>query len=52
VDAHLRPADENGQALYENLFAAGTGLAGGDFLVERSFDGVALATGFAVGRKV
>jgi glycerol-3-phosphate dehydrogenase subunit B len=52
VDASLHAVDERGRVLYENLFAAGTGLAGADFLVERSFDGVALGTGFAVGKIV
>jgi len=52
TDEQLRPADGNGQALFENLFAAGAVLAHHDGIRERSSEGVALATGFAVGRKV
>jgi anaerobic glycerol-3-phosphate dehydrogenase B subunit len=52
VDASFRPLDGSGQARFGNLFAAGTGLAGADFLQERSFEGVALATGFKVGNLV
>lgn len=52
VNAHFQPTDGNGRALYQNLYAAGTTLAGCDVIRERSFDGVALATGFAVGQRV
>jgi anaerobic glycerol-3-phosphate dehydrogenase len=38
--------------LFENLFAAGTTLAGGDYVRERSLDGVALVTGYSVGEAV
>lgn len=44
-------ADENdGEALYGNLYAAGTILGGHDFVAEGSRGGVALATGYAAGR--
>jgi glycerol-3-phosphate dehydrogenase subunit B len=52
VDDTLRPVDADRRALYENLFAAGTTLAGCDPIRERSFDGVALATGYAAGNLV
>ena len=52
VDANLKPVDESAQVLHENLFSAGTCLSGADYLVERSFEGVALATGFTVGKNV
>lgn len=39
----------NGRIVYQNLYAAGNTLAGADSIIERSFDGIALATGFAVG---
>lgn len=52
VTADFQPANGDGQAIYANLFAAGATLAHGDFIRERSFDGVALGTGFAVGRKL
>jgi glycerol-3-phosphate dehydrogenase subunit B len=52
VNAELQPVDEEGRLLYENLFITGSSLAGSDTLVERSFDGVALATGYAIGKKI
>ena len=52
VDGHFRPVDAGGAPIYANLFAAGTILAGEDYLRRRSLDGVALATGYAVGRRV
>jgi anaerobic glycerol-3-phosphate dehydrogenase B subunit len=52
VDSAFRPLDRTGQAAWSNLHAVGAVLAGGDFLRERSLDGVALATGFAVGRLI
>jgi glycerol-3-phosphate dehydrogenase subunit B len=52
VDDNLRPLDGDGGVLYENLHAAGTTLAGCDAIAERSFDGVALATGYVAGRLV
>jgi glycerol-3-phosphate dehydrogenase subunit B len=52
VDKSLRPIDGDKQVLYENLYAAGTTLAGCEAIRERSFDGVALATGYAVGNLV
>ena len=52
VDEHFRPVDADGAPVYTNLFAAGTTLAGGEVVRERSFDGVALATGYAVGTQL
>ncbi|MBX3061164.1 MAG: glycerol-3-phosphate dehydrogenase subunit GlpB, partial [Anaerolineae bacterium] len=42
----------NGRVVYQNLYAAGNTLAGADSIIERSFDGVALATGYVVGNLV
>ncbi|MCP4361160.1 MAG: glycerol-3-phosphate dehydrogenase subunit GlpB [Chloroflexi bacterium] len=50
VDDALRPVDGYGRVLYENLYAAGTTLAHCEAIRERSFDGIALATGYAVGQ--
>lgn len=49
VDDALRPVDGDKKVLYANLLAAGTTLAGCDAIRERSFDGVALATGYVAG---
>ena len=52
VNSILQPTNNNGQGVFENLFAIGSILAGGDFLRERSLEGIALATGFKVGEMV
>jgi glycerol-3-phosphate dehydrogenase subunit B len=49
VNDSLQPVDGDDRVLYQNLYAAGTTLAGCDPIRERSFDGVALATGYAAG---
>jgi len=46
INEHYQPIDSEGKPFFENLFVAGTGLAGSDFIGERSFDGVALVTGY------
>ncbi len=51
VDDELRPLDADGRPAYDNLRAAGTVLAGFDYEAEQSRDGVALATGYAAGRR-
>ena len=52
VDSSFRPIAQSDDTLFENLFAAGTTLAGGDYVRERSLDGVALVTGYSVGEAV
>jgi glycerol-3-phosphate dehydrogenase subunit B len=52
VNEHFLPVDRNRRPLYDNLFAAGTTLAHCEVIRERSFDGVALVTGYAVGKVV
>lgn len=49
VNAQFQPVNGGGQPVYENVYAAGTTLSHGEVIRERSFEGVALATGFAVG---
>jgi len=49
VDAKLRPVDEAGNVLLENVFIAGKTLAGYDYCFEKSGNGVALATAYRAG---
>ena len=49
VDARLRPVDEAGKVLLENVFIAGKTLAGYDYCFEKSGNGVALATAYLAG---
>lgn len=49
VDEHLRPVDRSGEAVFRNLVAAGTIIAGTDPIRERSVDGIGLATGWSAG---
>ncbi|MBN2549659.1 MAG: anaerobic glycerol-3-phosphate dehydrogenase subunit A, partial [Anaerolineales bacterium] len=51
VNQDFQPVSPDGTVCYQNVYAAGTGLAGADALGERSFDGIALATGYLVGKK-
>lgn len=46
VTANFQPADDGGRPIYRNLYAAGTTLAHAEVIRERSFDGVALGTGY------
>ncbi len=46
TDAALRPIDRAGAPLYDNVVVAGAALGGADLLRERSYEGVALATGW------
>ncbi len=49
VDQKLRPVNEAGRVLLENVFVAGKTLAGYDYAKEKSGNGVALATGYRAG---
>ena len=49
VDAAMRPVDEAGQVVLENVFVAGKTLAGYDYCFEKSGNGVALATAYRAG---
>lgn len=52
VDDAFRPLDADGDPEFENLSAVGRILGGVDVTAERSGDGVAIATGYAVGRRL
>lgn len=52
VNRDMQPVDANGARVYENLFAAGGILAHADALRERSLEGIAIATGAAVGKAI
>ena len=52
VNGNFQPIDNTGQIRHENLYAIGTLLAYGDYIRERSFDGVSLVTGYLVGRRI
>ncbi|MBU0513014.1 MAG: glycerol-3-phosphate dehydrogenase subunit GlpB, partial [Chloroflexi bacterium] len=45
-------ADENFRSGYDNLFVVGGALGGGDFVRERSLEGVGLVTGYVVGEEI
>jgi glycerol-3-phosphate dehydrogenase subunit B len=49
VDGSLRPVDDSGNVLLENVFIAGKTLAGYDYCFEKSGNGVALATAYRAG---
>jgi len=52
VNSKLQPIEQKRQQVYENLFIVGNLLAGGDFIQERSRDGIALTTGYAIGNTI
>jgi glycerol-3-phosphate dehydrogenase subunit B len=47
VDDLLRPVDEDGKAVYDNLHAAGATIRGAEPWREKSGNGISLATGYA-----
>jgi len=49
VDNTLRPLDENGMPVYENLYAAGAVLSGNDYMTQGTGAGVAMASGLKAG---
>jgi glycerol-3-phosphate dehydrogenase subunit B len=52
VNRDFQPVDANGARVFENVFATGNVLAHADAILERSHEGIAIATGFAAGQKV
>lgn len=52
VDAGYRPIDASGRPVYENLWAAGNGLAGADGIQERSLEGIAVVTGIGAAQAI
>jgi len=51
VNSAFQPVNEQGQVVFTNLQAAGAALAGFEAIRERSYEGVALATGYYAGEK-
>jgi glycerol-3-phosphate dehydrogenase len=51
VNNQFRPVDESGGVILHNLYVAGATLAGCDPLQEQSLEGIALLSGYCVGRK-
>ena len=49
VNAAMQPVDDSGQVLLKNVYVAGKTLAGYDYCLEKSGNGVALATAFKAG---
>lgn len=52
VDASLRPVDAQGRILFNNVYIAGRNLAGYDYCLEKSGNGVALISGYKAGMSV
>jgi glycerol-3-phosphate dehydrogenase len=50
VDQAFLPINAENKRIYQNVFAIGSTLAGGDTLREASLEGVALGTGFSVAK--
>lgn len=46
TDESLRPIDERGEILFENVHVVGANLGGSDFIFERSAGGVAISSAF------
>jgi glycerol-3-phosphate dehydrogenase subunit B len=49
VNREMNPIDPNEQVLFKNLQIAGTTIAGGDYLREKSMDGVDLVSAYKIG---
>lgn len=52
VDDHLQPLNADGGLVYTNLWAVGGALAEADPIVERSMEGISIATGMVAGTHV
>lgn len=50
VNDKLQPVDEAGVIVAENLYAAGAVIAGANFAIEKSGNGIALVTGYKAGK--
>jgi glycerol-3-phosphate dehydrogenase subunit B len=50
VNEQFQPVDGEGRPLFSNLYATGTTLGHCDPIRERAFDGIALATGYTLGK--
>jgi len=49
INANFQPIENSVKVLHENLYAVGSLLGNGEYIRERSFDGVNLTTGYIVG---
>jgi glycerol-3-phosphate dehydrogenase subunit B len=52
VDERLRPLDEDGAVVYDNLHAVGAALAGAEPWREKSGEGLALASGYRAAQAI
>jgi glycerol-3-phosphate dehydrogenase subunit B len=52
TDATLRPVNDEGKRIYQNVYIAGRSLAGYDFCLEKSGNGVALVSGYQAGMSI
>lgn len=52
TDDSLHLAAQDGSLIFENLYVCGAALDGGQYIQEKSYEGVALATGFFLGKEV
>ena len=52
VNQDFQPVNGDNQPLYDNLYAIGTTLAHAEAIRERSFEGIALTTGYVVGQSL
>jgi glycerol-3-phosphate dehydrogenase subunit B len=52
TDGEFQPVDASGNHIYDNLYIAGAALGGGDYIRERSLEGVSLVSGILIGKKI
>jgi glycerol-3-phosphate dehydrogenase subunit B len=52
VNSNFQPVDEAGEAIYDNLWAAGNLLADDNPILQRSMEGAAIATGVAAAQAI
>ena len=52
ANKELKPINKNGEPIYKNLFVAGNLFNDYDGITERSFEGVALVTGYCVAKQL
>jgi glycerol-3-phosphate dehydrogenase subunit B len=52
VNSNLQAIDSLGRVIFPNLYIIGSSLTGGDFLRERSIEGISLGTGYTIGETI
>jgi len=52
TNREFQPIGEDGNIIYQNLYAVGNILAGFDSIQERSHEGIALVSGYLIGKRV